>query len=80
MGSIVNRETTLPHRPQGILLPGCGVRSMGLNRREVTIYVYLYTVNVDIFAQLNFRASSPMTHIRAVKFSCICCLFLFVLF
>ena len=24
----------------------------------------LYTVNVDIFAQLNFRASSPMDHIR----------------
>ena len=26
------------------------------------------TVNVDIFAQLNFRASSAMRHIRAVKF------------
>ena len=37
------------------------------------------TVNVDIFAQQNFRASSPMRHIRAVKFSRICCLFLFVL-
>ena len=37
------------------------------------------TVNVDIFAQLNFRASSPMRHICAVKFSRIYCLFLFVL-
>ena len=37
------------------------------------------TVNVDIFAQLNFRASSPLRQIRAVKFSRICCLFLFVL-
>ena len=25
------------------------------------------TVNVDIFAKLNFRASSPLIHIRAVK-------------
>ena len=41
--------------------------------------MYLSTVNVDIFVQLNFRASSPMTHNRAVKFSRICCLFVFVL-
>ena len=35
------------------------------------------TVNIDIFAQLNFRASSPMRHIRAVKFSRICYFYLF---
>ena len=31
------------------------------------------TVNVVIFAELNFRASSPLRHVRAVKFSRICC-------
>ena len=27
--------------------------------------LHLYTVNVDIFALLNFRASSPRCHLRA---------------
>ena len=40
---------------------------------------YFYTVNVDIFAQLNFRASSPMEYIRVFLFSRICQLVLFVL-
>ena len=39
----------------------------------------IHTVNVDIFTQLNFHVSSPMTHIRTVTFPRIWCLFLFVL-
>ena len=37
------------------------------------------TVNVDIFVQLNFRASSPRCHFRVDIFSRICQLALFAL-
>ena len=39
----------------------------------------IITVNVDIFAQLNFRASSPRCHFRVDKFSRILQLILFAL-
>ena len=42
-------------------------------------HVCFYTVNVHIFAQLNFRASSIRRHIRAAKFSRIYQLILFVI-
>ena len=36
---------------------------------SLTMADHFSTVNVDIFAQLNFRASSPMEHIRVFQFS-----------
>ena len=53
--------------------------STGYNETSISASSNIITVNVDIFVQLNFHASSPRRHIRVILISHTYHLILFVL-